>query len=57
MRTLIKNALVYTGNIFKKSDVLIEDSVIHSLGVSIPANGVDRVFDFHFKYFFNSGFS
>ena len=55
MRTLIKNALVYTGNIFKKSDVLIEDSVIHSLGVSIPANGVDRVFDFHFKYFLIPG--
>ncbi len=55
MRTLIKNALVYTGNTFKKSDVLIEDSVIHSLGISIPENGVDRVFDFNYKYYLIPG--
>lgn len=47
MRTLIKNALVYTGGKFKKSDVLIADSVIHTLGISISQSGVDRVFDFH----------
>lgn len=55
MRTLIKNALVYTGSKFKKSDVLIEDSVIHSLGIAIPENGVDRVFDFNNKYFLFPG--
>lgn len=55
MRSLIKNALVYTGSKFKKSDVLIEDSVIHSLGIAIPENGVDRVFDFKNKYFLFPG--
>lgn len=49
MRTLIKNALVYTGGKFKKSDVLIADSVIHTLGISISQSGVDRVFDFHYN--------
>lgn len=52
MRTLIKNALVYTGSKFKKTDVLIEDSVIHSLGIAIPKNGVDRVFDFNNCFLF-----
>ncbi len=55
MRTLIKNALVYTGNNFQKSDVLIEDSVIHSLGTAIPENGVARVFDFNNNSFLFPG--
>lgn len=56
MRTLIKNAMVYTGEKFKKSDVLIEDSIIHSLGISISQNRADRVFDFNYKYFLFPGF-
>lgn len=56
MRTLIKNAMVYTGEKFKKSVVLIEDSIIHSLGISISQNRADRVFDFNYKYFLFPGF-
>ena len=56
MRTLIKNAMVYTGEKFKKSDVLIEDSIIYSLGISISQNRADRVFDFNYKYFLFPGF-
>ena len=55
MRMLIKNALVYSGGKFKKSDVLIVDSVIRSLGISIPQNGADRVFDFNYNYYLFPG--
>lgn len=56
MKLLIRNAVVYTGGVFKNSDVLIEDSKIHSLGNSISCDGADRVFDFNFKYFLIPGF-
>lgn len=56
MRLLFKNALVFSGGEFKKSDVLIENSKIHSLGISIPEDGADRVFDFKDKYFLFPGF-
>ena len=56
MRLLLKNAVVFIGGKFKKSDVLIENSKIHSLGISIPEDGVDRVFNFNDKYFLFPGF-
>lgn len=56
MRLLLKNALVFSGGELKKSDVLIENSKIHSLGISIPEDGADRVFDFKDKYFLFPGF-
>lgn len=56
MRMLLKNAVVFSGGKFKKSDVLIENSKIHSLGISIPEDGADRVFDFNDKYFLLPGF-
>lgn len=56
MALLIKNARVFMGNKFEKSDVLIKDSKIHSLGPSISANGANRVFDCKDKYFLIPGF-
>lgn len=56
MRLLLKNAVVFIGGKFKRSDVLIENSKIHSLGISIPEDGVDRVFNFNDKYFLFPGF-
>lgn len=56
MTLLIKNALVFKGNEFVKSDVLIKNSKIHSLGNSISCNGANRVFDFKDKYFLLPGF-
>ncbi len=56
MTLLIKNALVYQGSEFKKSDVLIKGGIIHSLGTSIPENGVNHIFDAKDKYFLIPGF-
>ncbi len=56
MTLLIKNALVYTNKSFKKSDVLIKNGRIHSLGISILSDSVDRVVDAQDKYFLIPGF-
>lgn len=56
MTLLIKDALVYMGDMFKKSDVLIKDGIIHSLAVSVCENDVDRVVDAMGKYFLIPGF-
>lgn len=56
MTLLIKNALTYVDKIFKKSDVLIKDGKIHSLGISIFSDNVDRVIDAQDKYFLIPGF-
>lgn len=50
MTVLIKDALVYMGDRFEKLDVLIEDSLINTIGTSISTNGVDRVFNAQDKY-------
>lgn len=58
MTLLIKNALVYKGDIFEKSDVLIKDGIIHSLAVSVSVDiVVDRVVDAMGKYFLIPGFA
>lgn len=56
MALLIKNARIFTGGKFKKSDVFIKNSKIYSLGPSISADGADRVFDCKDKYFLIPGF-
>lgn len=56
MALLIKNARIFTGKKFEKSDVFIKNSKIHSLGPSISADGADRVFDCKDKYFLIPGF-
>lgn len=56
MKLLVKNALVYSGGKIQKSDVFIENSRIHSLGISISSNGADRVFDFKNKCLLIPGF-
>ena len=56
MTLLIKNALTYIDKTFKKSDVLIMDGKIHSLGISILSDNVDRVIDAQDKYFLIPGF-
>lgn len=50
MTLLIKNALAYIDNVFKKSDVLIENGKIKSLGIAISSNGADNVIDASDKY-------
>ena len=56
MALLIKNAQVYMGGKFEKSDVLIKDSVIHSISPSISFDSTDRIFDCKDKYFLIPGF-
>ncbi|MCM1284572.1 MAG: dihydroorotase [Acetobacter sp.] len=56
MTLLIKNALTYKGNAFKKSDVFIKDGIIHSLSISISDSIADRVIDAQGKYFLIPGF-
>lgn len=56
MALLIKNAQVYMGGKFEKSDVLIKDSVIHSISPSISFDSADRIFDCKDKYFLIPGF-
>ncbi|MGN1201703.1 MAG: dihydroorotase, partial [Eubacterium sp.] len=46
----------YIDKTFKKSDVLIKDGKIHSLGISILSDNVDRVVDAQDKYFLIPGF-
>lgn len=50
MTILVKNAFVYAGDCFKKSDVLIQDNKIVSIGASILKNGVDFTFNAQNKY-------
>ena len=56
MALLIKNAQVYMGGKFEKSDVLIKNSVIHSISPSISFDSANRVFDCKDKYFLIPGF-
>lgn len=56
MTLLIKNALAYIDKRFKKSDVLIKDGRIHSLGISVFSDTIDRVIDAQDKYFLIPGF-
>lgn len=56
MSMLIKNARCFSGGNFIKADVLINEGTIHSLGTSISADGVHRVFDAQDKYFLIPGF-
>lgn len=50
MTILVKNALVYMGDCFKKYDVLIKDSLIDTIGTSISSNGADFIFNAQDKY-------
>ncbi len=50
MTLLIKNALVYSGDCFKKNDVLIIDNKIDAIGTSISSDGADRVINAQDKY-------
>ncbi len=56
MTMLFKDALVYSGGKFECKSVLIKNSVIHSIGVSISENGVDRVINCFKKYYLIPGF-
>lgn len=56
MTLLIKNALTYIDKTFKKSDVLIKDGKIYSLGISVFSGNIDRVIDAQDKYFLIPGF-
>ena len=55
MTILIKNALAYTANSFKKSDVLVKGSTIDYIGDSIDICSVDRIIDAQGKYFLIPG--
>ena len=56
MTLLIKNALCYIDNSFKKLDVFIKDGLIQSLSVSISSDNVSRTIDAMGKYFLIPGF-
>ncbi|MCM1114884.1 MAG: dihydroorotase [Clostridium sp.] len=56
MTLLIKNALCYVDNKFKKLDILIKDGLINSLGISVSSDNVDRTLDAMGKYFLIPGF-
>lgn len=56
MTLLIKNALAYADNKFIKTDVLIENGLINSLGIAISSDGVNRVIDAFGKYILIPGF-
>lgn len=56
MTLLIKNALIYKGSGFEKSNVFIKDGIIHSLTVSISDINADRTIDAMGKYFLIPGF-
>lgn len=56
MTLLIKNALAYIDNKFKKSDVLITGGEISLIGSAISPDGADRVIDAVGKYFLIPGF-
>lgn len=57
MTLLIKDAICYIDGIFKRSNVLIKDGFIHSLGVSVSADNIDRTIDAMGKYFLIPGFA
>lgn len=56
MTLLIKDAICYIDGKFKKSSVLIKDGLIHSLGISISFENIDRTIDAMGKYFLIPGF-
>ena len=56
MTLLIKNALCFIADEFKKSDVFITDGIITEISSTISSNGADRVFDALDKYFLIPGF-
>lgn len=56
MTLLIKNAVCYIDKAFKKQDVFIKDGIIHSLGVSLSLDNIDRTIDAMGKYFLIPGF-
>ncbi len=57
MSLLIKNALVFMGGRFEKSDVYIDAPFIRTVSPSIPSNRADRIIDCKDKYFLIPGFA
>ena len=57
MTLLIKDALCFIDGKFQKSDVLIVDDLIHSIGISVSGNKADRVVNAMGKYFLIPGFA
>lgn len=57
MTLLIKDALCFIDGEFQKSNVLIADDIIHSIGISVSCNKADRVVDAMGKYFLIPGFA
>jgi len=51
MTLLIKNALCFIADEFKKSDVFITDGIITEISSTISSNGADRVIDALDKFF------
>ncbi|MBE6741171.1 MAG: dihydroorotase [Ruminococcaceae bacterium] len=45
MKLVLKNALVYTGNGFVQNEILIENSKISAIGVSVSSDGAERIID------------
>ncbi|MBR7060730.1 MAG: amidohydrolase family protein, partial [Eubacterium sp.] len=45
MKLVLKNALVFSGDGFVKNDIIINDSKISAIGVSVSSDGAERVID------------
>ena len=45
MTLVLKNALVYTGNGFVKNEIIIENSTVSAIGVSVSSDGAERIID------------
>ena len=45
MKFVLKNALVFSGDGFVKNDIIINDSKISAIGVSVSSDGAERVID------------
>ena len=45
MKLVLKNALVFSGDGFVKNEILIENSTISAIGVSVSSDGAERVID------------
>ena len=45
MKLVLKNALVFSGDGFVKNEILIENSKISAIGVSVSSDGAERIID------------
>src|SRR5665648_90539 len=55
MKILIRNGTVVTGSEIKTADILIHDGTVSAVGISLPAEGADRIIDAGGRYVLPGG--